>query len=37
MARLQIPPGEGGDAVRIWALRPEMAPAVGKLVDAAYH
>ena len=37
MARLQIPPGEGGDAVRIWALRPEMAPAVGKLVDAAYN
>ena len=37
MARLQIPPGEGGAAVRIWALRPEMAPAVGKLVDAAYH
>ena len=37
MTRLQIPPGEGGDAVRIWALRPEMAPAVGKLVDAAYN
>ena len=37
MARLQIPPGEGGDAVQIWALRPEMAPAIGKLVDAAYN
>jgi alkylhydroperoxidase family enzyme len=37
MARLRIPPGEGGDAVRIWSLRPEMAPAIGKLVDAAYN
>jgi alkylhydroperoxidase family enzyme len=37
MARLDIPPGDGGDAVRIWSLRPEMAPAVGKLVDAAYN
>ena len=37
MARLQIPSGEGGDAVQIWSLRPEMAPAVGKLVDAAYN
>lgn len=37
MARLHIPPGDGGDAVRIWSLRPEMAPAVGKLVDAAYN
>ena len=37
MARLQIPFGEGGDAVQIWSLRPEMAPAVGKLVDAAYN
>jgi alkylhydroperoxidase family enzyme len=37
VARLQIPPGEGGDAVQIWSLRPEMAAAVGKLVDAAYN
>jgi alkylhydroperoxidase family enzyme len=37
VARLDIPPGDGGDAVQIWSLRPEMAPAVGKLVDAAYN
>ena len=37
MARLHVPPGDGGDAVQIWTLRPEMAPAVGKLVDAAYN
>jgi AhpD family alkylhydroperoxidase len=37
VARLQIPPGDGGDAVRIWSLRPEMAPAVGKLIDATYN
>jgi alkylhydroperoxidase family enzyme len=37
VARLHIPPGDGGDAVQIWSLRPEMAPAVGKLVDAAYN
>jgi AhpD family alkylhydroperoxidase len=37
VARLDIPPGDGGDAVQIWTLRPEMAPAVGKLVDAAYN
>jgi alkylhydroperoxidase family enzyme len=37
VARLDIPPGEGGDAVQIWSLRPEMAPAVGKLIDAAYN
>jgi alkylhydroperoxidase family enzyme len=37
VARLDVPPGDGGDAVQIWSLRPEMAPAVGKLVDAAYN
>jgi alkylhydroperoxidase family enzyme len=37
VARLDIPSGEGGDAVQIWSLRPEMAPAVGKLIDAAYN
>jgi alkylhydroperoxidase family enzyme len=37
VARLDIPPGDGGDAVQIWSLRPDMAPAVGKLVDAAYN
>jgi alkylhydroperoxidase family enzyme len=37
MARLDIPPGEGGDAVQIWSLRPEMGAAVNRLVDAAYN
>jgi alkylhydroperoxidase family enzyme len=37
MARLDIPPGEGGDAVQVWSLRPEMGAAVNRLVDAAYN
>jgi alkylhydroperoxidase family enzyme len=37
MARLDIPAGEGGDAVQIWSLRPEMGAAVNRLVDAAYN
>jgi alkylhydroperoxidase family enzyme len=37
MARLDIPSGEGGDAVQIWSLRPEMGAAVTRLVDAAYN
>ena len=37
MARIDIPEGEGGDAVQVWSLRPEMAGAVGKLSDAAYN
>jgi len=37
MARLDIPKGEGGDAVQIWSLRPEMGAAVNRLVDAAYN
>ena len=37
MARIDIPEGEGTDAIRVFAMRPEMAPAVGKLIDAAYH
>jgi alkylhydroperoxidase family enzyme len=37
MARLDIPPGEGGDAVQLWSLRPEMGAAVNRLVDAAYN
>jgi alkylhydroperoxidase family enzyme len=37
VARLDVPPGEGGDAVQIWSLRPEMGAAVNRLVDAAYH
>jgi alkylhydroperoxidase family enzyme len=37
MARLEIPKGEGGDAVQLWSLRPEMGTAVNRLVDAAYN
>ncbi len=37
MARLDVPEGEGGDAVQIWSLRPEMGAALNRLVDAAYH
>ncbi len=37
MARIDIPDGEGGDAVQVWSLRPEMASAVSKLTEAAYH
>jgi alkylhydroperoxidase family enzyme len=37
MARLEVPKGEGGDAVQLWSLRPEMGAAVNRLVDAAYN
>ena len=37
MPRIDIPEGEGGDAVQIWMLRPEMGAAVAKLSDAAYN
>jgi len=37
VARIDIPPGEGGDAVQMWTLRPEMGAAVNRLVDAAYN
>jgi alkylhydroperoxidase family enzyme len=36
MARIDVPDGPGDEAVRIWALRPDMAAAVGALSDAAY-
>ena len=37
MARLDIPPGEGGDAVQVWSLQPELGRAATRLVDAAYN
>ena len=37
MARIAIPKGEGGDAVQMWSLRPDMGSAVNRLVDAAYN
>jgi len=37
VARLEIPPGEGGDAVQIWSLQPALGAAATRLVDAAYN
>jgi AhpD family alkylhydroperoxidase len=37
MARIAIPEGDGGDAVQVWSLRPEMGRAVNRLTDAAYN
>src|SRR5579871_2212797 len=37
MARLEIPAGEGDDAVRIWSLQPALGTAAMRLVDAAYN
>jgi alkylhydroperoxidase family enzyme len=37
VARLDIPPGEGGDAVQVWALQPEIGRAAIRLVEAAYN
>lgn len=37
MARIAIPTGDGGDAVQMWTLRPDMGSAVNRLVDAAYN
>jgi AhpD family alkylhydroperoxidase len=37
MARLDIPPGDGGDAVQVWLLQPELGAAATRLVDAVYN
>src|SRR4029078_10211554 len=37
MARIDIPEGDGGEAVMVWSLRPEMGRAVGRLSHAAYN
>jgi alkylhydroperoxidase family enzyme len=37
MARLEVPPGKGGDAVQIWSLQPALGKAAMRLVDAAYN
>ena len=37
MARIDVPDGEGGEAVQIWTLRPEMGKAVARFSKAAYH
>jgi AhpD family alkylhydroperoxidase len=37
MSRLDVPEGDGGDAVQIWSLQPELGRAATRLVDAAYN
>lgn len=37
MARIDIPDGEGGDAVMVWTLQPDLSRAVNRLTDAAYN
>lgn len=37
MARIDVPGGDGGDAVQVWTLRPEMGRAVSRLVDTVYN
>jgi alkylhydroperoxidase family enzyme len=34
---LDIPPGEGGDAVQIWSLQPDLGAAATRFVHAAYN
>jgi AhpD family alkylhydroperoxidase len=37
MARIDIPPGPGGDAAMVWSLRPEMAGMVERMITTAYQ
>jgi AhpD family alkylhydroperoxidase len=37
MARLDVPADEGGDAVQIWSLQPELGAAATRFVHAAYN
>jgi alkylhydroperoxidase family enzyme len=37
MARIAIPAGDGGDAVQVWTMRPELGRAMTRLTDAAYN
>jgi AhpD family alkylhydroperoxidase len=37
VARIDVPPGDGPEIVRIWGLRPEMCKAVTALTDAVYE
>jgi alkylhydroperoxidase family enzyme len=37
MARVDIPAGDGGDAVQIWSLQPELGTAATRFVHAAYN
>src|ERR1700728_3892267 len=37
MARLDVPAGQGADAVQIWSLQPELGAAATRFVHAAYN
>jgi hypothetical protein len=37
MPRIDIPEGEGGDAVQLFLMSPKLGIAAGKLSHAAYH
>jgi alkylhydroperoxidase family enzyme len=37
VARLEIPDGPGGDAAMLWALRPELAGMVDRMIRGAYQ
>jgi AhpD family alkylhydroperoxidase len=36
VARIDVPEGDGPEALRIWSLRPEMAEGVGRITEAVY-
>ena len=37
VARIDIPDGPGGDATKVWSLRPEMAGMVERMIATAYQ
>jgi alkylhydroperoxidase family enzyme len=37
VARIDVPEGEGGEAVQVWSLVPDLAGAVNRLTQAVYH
>ena len=36
MARISIPPGDGEELYRLWAMNPELAGPASKLSEAVY-
>jgi hypothetical protein len=36
MARIEIPQGDGGDATRVWTLRPAMGAMVERMVSTVH-
>lgn len=37
MARIELPPGDGPEIMRVWGLRPVMGKAVAELSVAVYE